>query len=204
MYCLFILRRVISTEYEISYGQISDVPFLSTGSTLADSRDCVWLKFCSELLLYVRWWHLIHHGHCKQHNIRTRTRQIVMDLIQMYHDQGSQSSSSCEEPTFVEPTEDAIGIETAPRPKISQRQMRQQYSQPPPPPPPPPEPQHNGTNGRQLNANELQKIQPANFAQWRTDIDKRVHLCLGSIQFPTTRRIDPNSRIDDFYYLQEL
>lgn len=107
----------------------------------------------------------------------------------MYHDQNSQSSSSGEETIIVENNiygngalhakiahENSVQqqpLQSLP-PQRQQRQQQQQQS-------------HNGTNGRQLHrhVDKLQKNQPTNFAQWLTDIDSRVHLCLGSINpFP--------------------
>lgn len=101
----------------------------------------------------------------------------------MYHDQESQSSSSCEELTFVDRIENIGDDNNAPHTKISQRNFSQQL-----PPQPPLSPlqqqqqQHNGTNGRQPHrpVDKLNRNQQTNFAQWMTDIDKRVHLCLGT------------------------
>lgn len=101
----------------------------------------------------------------------------------MYHDQNSQSSSSGDE-TIIE--ENNIYGNGASHPIIAHAKSVQQQPLQPLPPQRQPQ-QHNGTNGRQLhrNVDRLQINQPTNFAQWLTDIDNRVHICLGSIKrFP--------------------
>lgn len=101
----------------------------------------------------------------------------------MYHDQNSQSSSSDEE-TIIE--ENNIHANGASHPIIAHEKSVQQQPLRPLPPQRQPQ-QHNGTNGRQLyrNVDGLQKNQATNFAQWLTDIDSRLHICLGSIKrFP--------------------
>lgn len=104
----------------------------------------------------------------------------------MYHDQESQSSSSCEGPT-LDRIESIVKV-NASRPKVPltsfhQQRPQQQQQQPQPQPQQQSQQQEIGTNGRQLHrhADKLDKNQQTNFAQWMTDIDKRVHLCLGLI-----------------------
>lgn len=149
---------------------------LATGSRVEGSikvRQIFW-----PLRVYA---HDIKHtnGHCKY--TRTRIRQIAMDLIQMYHDQNSQSSSSGEETNIVENNVFGIG---ASHPRIVHGNSVEQQPLKTLPPQRQQQQPHNGTNGRQLHhhVDKLQKFQPTNFAQWLTDIDNRVHLCLGSIQ----------------------
>lgn len=183
--CLFILHRVTSNQLEMKT------------NAAPSSGILIWIYFCfldSQVRLFTtqklhhffrllscirscHWTTAIAITHERVYGIR----QIAMDFIQMYNDQESQSSSSSEGPIFVDRIEN-YASNNPPVPKIPQRSFQlQQHQQPRQPPQPLQQQQQNGTNGRQRHVDKLPKIQPTNFAQWLIDIDKRVHLCLGSI-----------------------